>query len=223
MKTLISIDPGFSTGLICGTYSDTEPFKLTHFFQIEGGVEGFIKNFKVREHYSRIEDLYSKYVSLPGSGMETVNVDREKYVRCEHPMYPECPYDDHLCDGDTVIESNAIVIAEKFTARGGANSGFAYKTRDLEPLRIEGAMLAMGLEPIWTSPAQQYFSGGEGKAKKKQAQHRWLKEKGLYVTGKMVGCDNADDVRSAIAHAIAYLRKWHRPTQEFYFSDKLKE
>ena len=79
-------------------------------------------------------------------------------------------------------------------------------------------MLAMGLNPTWTSPAQQYFSGGEGKAKKKQAQHRWLKEKGLYVTGKMVGCDNADDVRSAIAHAIAYLvRSKHRPTIEHYF------
>ena len=43
MKTLISIDPGMSTGLIVGTYSDTEPFKLTHAFQIEGGVDGFIE------------------------------------------------------------------------------------------------------------------------------------------------------------------------------------
>lgn len=79
-------------------------------------------------------------------------------------------------------------------------------------------MLAMGLNPTWVSPPQQYFSGGDGKAKKKQAQHRWLKENGLYVTGKMVGCDNADDVRSAIAHAIAFLvRQKHRPTIEHYF------
>ena len=176
MKTLISIDPGMSTGLAVGTYSDTEPFKLTHFFQIEGGVEGFIDFF---------DPAYDDMWFLGG--------DRLKLFERE-------------------------VVAEKFNARGGANSGFAYKTRDLEPLRIEGAMLAMGLNPTWTSPAQQYFSGGEGKAKKKQAQHRWLKEKGLYVTGKMVGCDNADDVRSAIAHAIAYLvRSKHRPTIEHYF------
>lgn len=43
MKTLISIDPGKSTGIAVGTYSDTEPFKLTHVFQIEGGVEGFVR------------------------------------------------------------------------------------------------------------------------------------------------------------------------------------
>ena len=218
MKTLISLDPGMSTGLAVGTYSDTEPFKLTHFFQIEGGVEGFIQNFKVREHYSRIDDLYSKYVSLPGGGLETVNIEREEYVHCEHPLYPDCPDDYHPCSGDTVIESNVTVIAEKFTARGGANAGFSYRTKDLEPLRVEGAMLAMGLDVTWVSPAQQYFSGGEGKAKKKQAQHRWLKEHDLYVTGKMVGCDNADDVRSAIAHAVALLvRQKHRPTIEHYF------
>ena len=30
MKTLISIDPGLSSGVVVGTYSDTEPYKLTH-------------------------------------------------------------------------------------------------------------------------------------------------------------------------------------------------
>lgn len=181
MKTLISIDPGLSTGLCVGTYSDTDPFKLTHFFQIEGGVAGFLEAVDEREGGVQI--------CANGSHFE---------------FYPS--------------ETSNEVIAEKFTARGGANSGFTYKTRDLEPLRVEGAILAMGLNPTWVSPAQQYFSGGEGKAKKKQAQHRWLKENGLYVTGKMVGCDNADDVRSAIAHAIAFLvRSKHRPTIEHYF------
>lgn len=179
MKTLISIDPGMSTGMAVGTYSDTEPFKLTHFFQIEGGVEGFLPN------------TFSGYD--PGYGFEFITI----------------------CD---VEVDDATVIVEKFTARGSANAGFSYRTDALEPLRVEGAILALGIKPIWVSPPQQYFSGGDGKAKKKQAQHRWLKEKGLYVTGKMVGCDNADDVRSAIAHAIAFLvRQKHRPTIEHYF------
>lgn len=200
-KTLISIDAGMSTGLVVGTYSDTEPFKLTHFFQIEGGVEGFIKSVS---HYEDTDSFSGGgtcfMVSKPGLSL------REQF----------CLWYGEILELGYI--EPPVVLAEKFTARGGANSGFAYKTRDLEPLRIEGAMLAMGLNPTWTSPAQQYFSGGDGKAKKKQAQHRWLKEKGLYVTGKMVGCDNADDVRSAIAHAIAYLvRSKHRPTIEHYF------
>lgn len=188
MKTLISIDPGMSTGLVVGTYSDTEPFKLTHFFQIEGGVEGFIENVSPGENGYGDKLVY---VRIPNQGRLRV------------------------CFGEEV---ELTVIAEKFTARGGANSGFSYRTKDLEPLRIEGAMLAMGLNPTWVSPPQQYFAGGDGKAKKKQAQHRWLKDKGLYVTGKMVGGTDADDVRSAIAHAIAYLvRQKHRPTIEHYF------
>lgn len=188
MKTLISLDPGMSTGLAVGTYSDTEPFKLTHFFQIEGGVEGFIENVTSGENgYG--DNLV--YVRIPNQGRL------------------------RFCFGEEV---ELTVIAEKFTARGGANSGFSYRTKDLEPLRVEGAMLAMGLDVTWVSPPQQYFSGGDGKAKKKQAQHRWLKEKGLYVTGKMVGGADADDVRSAIAHAIAFLvRTEHRPTIEHYF------
>lgn len=203
MKTLISLDPGVSTGLICGTYSDTEPFKLTHFFQIEGGVEGFLENVRVNHSFPRDEEgLYVRTLALPPLGALSVTLIQE--VENE--------------GSGLVFERPTQVIAEKFTARGGANSGFTYKTRDLEPLRVEGAMLAMGLDVTWVSPAQQYFSGGESKAKKKQAQHRWLKENGLYVTGKMVGCDNADDVRSATAHAIAFLvRSRHKPTIEHYF------
>lgn len=194
MKTLISIDPGMSTGIAVGTYSDTEPFKLTHFFQIEGGVEGFIENVTSgRNGYG--DKLV--YVRLPNQGRLRV------------------------CFGDKAV---LTVIAEKFTARPTGLSGFSYRTEALEPLRVEGAMLALGLNPHWVSPPQQYFSGGDGKAKKKQAQHRWLKENGLYVTGKMVGCDNADDVRSAIAHAIAFLvRQKHRPTIEHYFPKEIDD
>lgn len=187
VKTLISIDAGMSTGLIVGTYSDVTPFELTHAFQIEGGVEGFLNNVVWDKDVLGNPQLWVAKVS-------------------QDDLWPTCETDE--------VE----VIAEKFNARGGANAGFSYRTKDLEPLRVEGAMLALGLNPHWVSPPQQYFAGGDGKAKKKQAQHRWLKENGLYVTGKMVGCDNADDVRSAIAHAVAYLvRQKHRPTIEHYF------
>lgn len=200
MKTLISIDPGMSTGLCVGTYSDTEPYKLTHYFQITGGVEGFLEQVA----YDWDGEQGALYICAP-------------------VVPPSFPLSSSFLDvhKDHVSYRNDLtVIVEKFTARGGANQGFAYRTKDLEPLRIEGAILAMGLKPTWVSPAQQYFSGGEGKAKKKQAQHKWLKEHGLYVAPKDVGSTDADDVRSTIAHSISHLRRTkHMPTINHYFPE----
>lgn len=50
MKTLISIDQGMSTGVICGTYSDTEPFRVTHAFQIEGVDEFVLERWRDELH-----------------------------------------------------------------------------------------------------------------------------------------------------------------------------
>lgn len=181
MKTLISIDPGMSTGVICGTYSDTEPFRVTHAFQIEGGVEGFLSN------------TFSGYD--PGYGFEYTTI----------------------CD---VEVDDATVIAEKFTARGSANAGFSYRTDALEPLRVEGAILALGIKPTWVSPQQQYFMGGESKAEKLKNRNTWFKEHkdlGYYITGKDVGCKDANDARSALAHCISYLRREkHKPTLDLF-------
>ena len=40
MTALVVIDPGLSSGICVGEYSDTEPFRPTHAFQIEGGLMG---------------------------------------------------------------------------------------------------------------------------------------------------------------------------------------
>lgn len=215
MNTLISIDPGMQTGISVGTYSDTEPYTLTHSFQIGGGVEGFIKKVRV----SKGEDWTMRaYAYLHVGGRTDFSLGSEEPFECEDKRYPECPDDDHLCYRDEWV-SNTEVIAEKFTSRGGGQ-GFALRTEHLEPLRIEGAMLALGLQPHWVSPPQQYFAGGKTKPEKKKAQHRWLKEHDLYVTGKMVDSPDADDVRSSIAHAIAYLvRQKHMPTIQHYFKE----
>lgn len=184
MKTLISIDAGKSTGIAVGTYSDTEPFKLTHAFQIEGGVEGFVREV----------DLFWSETRLP---MNRFNVGTEWW------------------DADH-IEDDLVFIAEKFNARGQGN-GFSYTTESLEALRVEGAIIAKGLDPIWCQPAQQYFAGGESASSTTNA-HRWLKANGLHVTGSDVGCKDANDARSAILHCISYLRRTgHKPTIEKYF------
>lgn len=113
------------------------------------------------------------------------------------------------------------VIAEKFTARN--TRGFSYTTASLEPLRGEGALIALGLMPDytaaekrWRDPSLQYFSGGSGKAERKKRQHAFLKANGFYRTGKDFGTADADDFRSSAAHGIAYITRelHHRPTFE---------
>lgn len=119
---------------------------------------------------------------------------------------------DYYVNGDTSI----TYLVEKFTARGAAAAPFALRTEALEPLRIEGAILAMGITPTWVSPPQQYFLPGKDKAEKKKRQHAWLKENGFYIAPKDLGTKDADDARSATAHAISWLRKFHKPTQDLF-------
>ena len=106
---------------------------------------------------------------------------------------------------------SVAVIAEKFNAR---NTGsFSYTTSSLEPLRCEGVLLVHGLPDTYVQPPQQYLVGGSSKAEKKKRQHRFLKESGFYRTGKDLDAPDADDFRSACAHAISYLmRTGHKPT-----------
>lgn len=127
-------------------------------------------------------------------------------------------YHDHETGGCTVI-------AEKFAARN--TRGFAYTTASLEPLRGEGALIALGLMPDytvaekrWTDPKLQYLVGGKDLADKKKRQHKFLKANGFYKTGKDFGTPDADDFRSAAAHGIAYLAReiHHKPTFELLSS-----
>lgn len=191
MKTLISIDPGQSSGLICGTYSDSDPFRVTHAFQIEGGVEGFLGSFSTSYEWLGEDTLL--FVYLPGL---------------------ETPIE---------VSNEVRILSEKFTARGSANAGFSYRTDALEPLRVEGAILALGIKPIWVSPPQQYFLGGSSKPEKLKNRNAWFKEHtdlGYYITGKDVGCRDADDARSALAHCISYLRREkHSPTLNLFRED----
>lgn len=121
--------------------------------------------------------------------------------------------------GNPLNLQGLTVIAEKFNAR--ATSGYSYKTDSLEPLRVEGAMIAQGLMPAedsprWRSPVLQYVVAGKDKADKKKRLHAFLKDSGFYVAPKELGTPDADDVRSSIGHALAYLARElkHKPTFE---------
>lgn len=201
MKTLISIDPGLSSGVIAGTYSDEEPFRVTHAFQIEGGVEGFLESVWHFEGASEIYYGNHKFLQFPEG--DPIQLTPESWT------------------------GRAQFIVEKFTARSVSAGGFSYRTRDLEPLRVEGAILALGIEPQWMNPAQQYILGGKSLQEKLKNRNAWLKEHaelGYYLTGKSVGQGDANDARSALSHCISWLRRnKHQPTLELFRNDKTPE
>lgn len=191
--TLVTIDPGLSTGVAIGTFSDTEPYNRTHAFQIEGGLRGFLDNFWFEYDY-----MYADY-------------------RLEVGGTYDCRYD--------VEDEMPVFVAEKFTPRAG--QGFSHTLASTEPLRIEGALIALNLMPDyqkaegnarWQQPAQQYFCGGSGVTEKRKRAKAFLKEHGLYLTGKDVGQKDAEDAISATLHALAYMRSMkHMPTLRYYF------
>lgn len=111
------------------------------------------------------------------------------------------------------------VIAEKFTARN--TKGFSYTTASLEPLRCEGALIALDVMPDysakekrWKDPALQYLVGGSSLSDKRKRQAKFLKDIGFYRTGKDFGTPDADDFRSSAAHGLNYLARElkHKPT-----------
>lgn len=115
------------------------------------------------------------------------------------------------------------VVAEKFTARN--TRGFSYTTASLEPLRGEGALIALGLMPDytlaekrWRDPKLQYLVGGKDLPAKKKRMHAFLNDVGMRRTGKdfpdSPTKDGADDFRSACAHGVNYIARElkHRPS-----------
>lgn len=213
---VLSIDPGLSTGIALLSYEEDSPAELVEGWQFGSGVAGLLGWLK--EHYragwydSEWGNEYAPRINPSG--------------RFGGGLYLEDEIDTDVYDPDTdgyveVIRNpkQVTVITEKFTARN--TRGFSYTTASLEPLRCEGALIALGLMPDYTAaekryrdPSLQYFSGGSGKAERKKHQHAFLKANGFYRTGKDFGTADADDYRSAAAHGIAYIARElkHKPT-----------
>lgn len=112
------------------------------------------------------------------------------------------------------------VISERFTPRPLRRS---YKSNELEPLRIEGFLMAEDIMPYdykdrrWRSPQYQVLLKGEDAAESKKLSDNLLREHNLWHTGKQVGCKDANDVNSAMKHVVSYLVELkHEPTLEWF-------
>lgn len=86
MKNIMSIDPGKSTGVAFGTYSDTQPYELVDVFQIPGGIVGF-NEWLHNNHFTNLDEDYTvvseKFV-LRSSNAFVADVEP---VRIEGLMY----------------------------------------------------------------------------------------------------------------------------------------
>jgi hypothetical protein len=117
-------------------------------------------------------------------------------------------------------------ICERFVPLSGG--GFSQTAKSVEPLRIEGALVAMGLlpadtsDPHWQRASCQVLAGGDTPAARKRNSGNILKRGGLWVTGKMFFTPDADDVISALKHSLWFLRNTvgHTPTIEKYWKEE---
>lgn len=193
MTDLVVIDPGISTGIVTGSYTDDTPFEVTGKYQVTGGLMG-LRDF-----------LYTSGV-----------------VTWELPQFV-ADQDDFFSLAFPPIQT---VVVEKFTPRARDDGG-GLTLKSVEPLRIEGYLVGEdylpdfvegAANPQWRQPGEQYFSGGTDLASRKKASQEWMKERGLWTTGKEVGQPDADDVNSAMRHALGYMRDiMHLPTLKEYF------
>lgn len=121
-------------------------------------------------------------------------------------------------------QSGVKWVCEKFTPRPMQRS---FKTDELEPIRIEGTLETWAYDPdpawgfsiIWQRPDRMVLRKGDSTAESKRLSDNLLREKGLWLTGKSVGCKDANDVNAATKHALAYMRFInHQPSIEKYFT-----
>lgn len=196
MTTLISLDPGLSSGVTIGTYSDTEPYQMTHAFQIEDGLRGLMSIVDLSWNWS-VSGRTVGVITI--SGLEFLQEDVvticEKFVPRPNPA-----------GGGLALKSAEPMLCEGFLVSSGVMPYYDHDPK--------------AKNELWRAPRQQYFPGGKNLADRKKRARQWRIDHGLHLTGKDVGQKDADDANSAVMHALSWLREWHRPTQLEYFGGK---
>lgn len=188
MKYLLSVDGGISSGITLWTLPDDAPAVRVSAWQFGGGLGGFLRWHRENTYiYAGSDDEVWRFPSL-----------------------------------DEIDWRDVMLVSEKFTPLN--NAGFSLTMESVEPLRIEGAMVALGIIPDyepkslhWQRPAAMYWAGGTNLAERKKMSRKWLKEHDLLVPAKELGAPDNNDFVSSSLHALAWLRKNHRPTLEHYF------
>lgn len=212
---VLSFDPGVESGVSLVGYREGEAPWLEAAWQFGGGVSGLLE-------WSRktwLEEDSPEFGDWVPAGIRVEN----GVALMEDWEYLPSLGGGRMADEFVFQPANLTVICEKFTARN--TKGFSYTTASLEPLRGEGALIALGIMPDydkkekrWRDPGYQYLVGGKDLPDKKKRQHRLLEETGFYIDRKVIGSTrpNYDDARSATAHGLKWLATEgkHKPTYD---------
>jgi len=177
LSWIIAFDPGVSTGISMGRFSENRPFEHVNSWQVSGGLMGLILG-------KYLEDF------------------REDSSGNEYH-----------------------IISEKFVPLSGG--GFHHTLDSVEPLRIEGALIARGLmpdypDPRWQRASSQVIKGGRTPAERKKNSDNLLREHGMWMTGKDVWQPDANDANSATKHILWYMKNTlkHEPTIKEFWPDE---
>ncbi len=193
-KYILSFDPGMSSGVSLGKYSDTEPYSLVKAWQIENGPRGLIDWLYQYWQPAYWPDDYCDDTELrPGS------FRFGGFIKEWKPQM--------------------LVVSEKFSPI--QNKGFNLTLGAVTPLVCEGVLLALGVMPdypdkTWQRPNAMYLFGGKTLPEKKKLARKFLKDTNNYVMPKVLGTKDSNDAVSATLHGVSYLAKVHkhRPTFE---------
>jgi len=136
-------------------------------------------------------------------------IERRQYLG--HPNYVE------------IKARGGLVVCERFVPLN--NDGFSHTAATIEPVRIESALMQHGLMPEdytdkrWQRAGCQLIVGKRGYPTRKQANDAFLREHGLWSTGKTVGRPDANDANSAMKHLIYYMKNTlvHHPTIDLFW------
>jgi hypothetical protein len=97
---------------------------------------------------------------------------------------------------------NSVMVVEKFVLSSG-NEFVA----NLVGVPIEGFLMGLCDDIVW-----QY------RAQKSTVSDQTLKDNGLWLRGKDVGCEDARDANDALLHALIYLRTIrHKPSMKQFY------
>lgn len=106
-----------------------------------------------------------------------------------------------------------VVVSERFRM-----TPMVRTSEQVEPLRIEGAIVAWNPMVIWQYPDMMLLAGGHhgSPSRNKTAADNVLRSMGLWTLPSEVhNHKDANDINSAMKHLVAYLRNHnHAPTLE---------
>lgn len=116
----------------------------------------------------------------------------------------------------SAIEPDDVLVSEKFTPRNLA--GMSHTQESVEPLRVEGVLVALFEEIHWQEPSAQNLVTGKTPAETKKLSDDFLRYHGLYQEPSTIEGRQKNDANSAIKHALAYLKGiGHKPTIDKYW------